>query len=120
MKNATKPSRILQEYSLLPEYDKFPDINAKNLFGDYPLNTAAIIGNVKDVQEIIDLGSSINCQGEDGYTPLHNAVEQERIEVLKLLLSLGADTNIKDNDGYTPLDLAIILQTNQAIALLST
>ncbi|QLQ32638.1 MAG: ankyrin repeat domain-containing protein [Candidatus Thiothrix singaporensis] len=120
MKTTIKKPDILQEYALLPEYsDKFPSIDGKNLFGDYPLNTASIIGDVKDVQEIINLGSNINCQGEDGYTPLHNAVEQGNIEVLKLLLSLGADANIKDDDGCTPLDLAIILQKKQAIKLLS-
>ena len=73
--------------------------------GNFPINTAAAIGNIARVRQLVEGGAEINSL-TDGSTPLHNAVENGREEIVKYLIANGADVNKKNSSGSYPADLA--------------
>ncbi len=84
---------------------------------------AAGKGNIQELKELIDKGTSLNGLDKFGHTALTEASYGGQTEVVKLLLEKGADPNIKKADGETPLSLAdgqkhadIVKLLNEAIA----
>ena len=57
------------------------------------------------IKKLIDLGSDVNAQGDDGMTCLHKSIWVESKEIFKVLLENGADPEIEDEDGDTPRGL---------------
>lgn len=112
---------ILRDYIELPTYSGFENISitTKGLFGDYPINIAAVRGRIDELTTLIANGADINTRGEHGYTPLHEAVEQEHIEAVLLLLKHKPNLNIKNNDGLTPIELAQLIKQEKIIELLN-
>ncbi|MCX7066081.1 MAG: ankyrin repeat domain-containing protein [Methylococcales bacterium] len=112
---------ILKEYSTYPQYSGLEviDINTVSLFGDYPINIAAIIGRLDDIETLLSFGADINSKGEYGYTPLHYAVEQGNINVVKFLLDHGVNKDISNDDGDTALALSVLLGEEKIMTLLS-
>mmetsp|Transcript_9904 Transcript_9904/g.28548 ORF Transcript_9904/g.28548 Transcript_9904/m.28548 type:complete len:81 (+) Transcript_9904:992-1234(+) len=55
---------------------------------------------------LIQQGSPIDAQDDNGETPLHIAVLAEQAGIVRLLLSRGASSTIKNNDNQDPLILA--------------
>ncbi|MDO9049460.1 MAG: ankyrin repeat domain-containing protein [Methylobacter sp.] len=117
----TKLLAILKEYSAHPQYSglELTDIYTKSLFGDYPINIAAILGRLEDIETLLNFGSDINSKGEHGYTPLHYAVEQGHMNVVKFLLEHGANKDITNDDGDTALALSVLLEEEEIMALLN-
>jgi uncharacterized protein len=113
---------ILRDYADLPEYSgmPMPTVNAKSLFGDYPINIAATRGLIEEVLILLGSGADINAKGEHGYSPLHDAVEQGHINVVKLLVDRGANIAIKNTDGDTPKDLAELLNETEIYHFLNS
>lgn len=69
-----------------------------------PLQQAAMKGDVKKVQELLDKGANIN-EWKYG-TPLMFAASEGKLEVVKLLVSRGADLNAQAKAGWTALGWA--------------
>jgi ankyrin repeat protein len=65
------------------------------------LPTAAMIGDLAEVQRLVGSGADVNEQDSGGWTPLMYAAQKGRLEVAELLLEKGADPNTKRKDGST-------------------
>ncbi|KAA0718883.1 KN motif and ankyrin repeat domain-containing protein 4 [Triplophysa tibetana] len=67
------------------------------------MTSAESPGDLKVIQQLIELGDVNNRVGQVGQTALHLAVRHGRIPVVRLLLAHGADPNARDHAGTTPL-----------------
>ncbi len=71
------------------------------------IHTAALIGDLKVVQQHINAGSDLNSKDKiGGATPLITAAVFGKTQVAKALIKAGADLNLKNNDGSTALHVA--------------
>lgn len=69
------------------------------------LRGAAMLGSVKTLQTLYDLGGDINIESiKSKNTPLHMAVIKGHLNAVNVLLALGADTEKKNIQGHKPLD----------------
>ena len=82
------------------------------------LFTAAINGDLIELQSQINNGIDVNLKDSNGKTALMHAVYKENLAVVKLLLENNADPNIKDRDGDTALDYAKIFNYTNIVQLL--
>lgn len=55
--------------------------------------------NAEVAKALIDAGTDVNAQDEEGNTPLHNA---RNAKVAKALIDAGADVNALNDSGNTP------------------
>ncbi|XP_048018590.1 KN motif and ankyrin repeat domain-containing protein 4-like isoform X1 [Megalobrama amblycephala] len=60
-------------------------------------------GDMKVVQQLMELGDVNARVGQVGQTALHLAVRHGRVPIVRLLLEQGADPNAQDHAGTTPL-----------------
>uniref|UniRef100_A0A9J8C9I7 KN motif and ankyrin repeat domain-containing protein 4-like n=1 Tax=Cyprinus carpio carpio TaxID=630221 RepID=A0A9J8C9I7_CYPCA len=60
-------------------------------------------GDMKVVQQLMELGDVNACVGQVGQTSLHLAVRHGHVPMVRLLLEQGADPNAQDHAGTTPL-----------------
>src|SRR5262249_19246902 len=106
----------------LPEFIGCPleDVHQVGNFGSYPINTAAVRGDLDELTALLDAGADVNAVGEHGCTPLQEAVGQGHEQAVRLLLARGAHTSHVDNWGHTALDIAILGERAGLIALLKT
>ncbi len=93
-------------------------VNTRGIFGEYPLDVAAVRGNTAEVRALLDGGAAIDARGEHGNTALHEACCQGRVEVVRLLLSRGASTAGQNDWGQTALDVATLMDRVEITALL--
>ncbi|KAF4116853.1 hypothetical protein G5714_001406 [Onychostoma macrolepis] len=68
-----------------------------------PLTGVESPGDMKVVQQLMELGDVNACVGQVGQTALHLAVRHGRVPVVRLLLEQGADPDAQDHAGTTPL-----------------
>lgn len=80
------------------------DVDTKNNEGGTLLAWAALLGETKIVELLIQKGADINARSRDGATPLHGAAFLGRVETVKLLVQEGADVSIRNGNGVTALD----------------
>ncbi len=82
--------------------------DSQNNVKDSPLHTAAIFGNLGEIESILaEKPELVNAKDDDGYTPLQLAITIfGKQEAVKLLIAKGADVNAKNN-GATPLHLTL-------------
>lgn len=118
--NQEEVSRLLAEYSSLPEFSGLECASADSLslFGDRPVHIAASRGDIDEIRLILGAGADINCKGEHGYTALHNAVEQGHIAAVEYLLTNGADPDPVNDDGVSAAQLAKLLDESEILHLL--
>ncbi|MYD45205.1 MAG: ankyrin repeat domain-containing protein [Gammaproteobacteria bacterium] len=64
-------------------------------------------GNIRCIQELLDLGADVNIRNHKGETALHCASKAGFVPVVELLLANGAHIDILDNNGSSPLQHAI-------------
>lgn len=76
------------------------------------------LGDLKQVEHLLDQGIDPNQTDEDGYSALHAAAENNHLEVVKLLISRGANTHYKA--AYTALQLAEMAHHQDIIAYLKS
>lgn len=69
------------------------------------LHFAALRGEKRTIQKLIDKGFDVNHKDHKGWTPLHEAVANGQIEIAEYLLENGADVTAKTFRGETPLHL---------------
>ena len=126
------------------ELDKGVGVNAKNDYGETPLdmavwyngeteiaallrkqggkhgviNGAAAGGDIEAVKDFLAAGTDVNTKDGWEWTPLHNAAWWGHKEIVELLLANGAGVNAKNNKGWTPLHMAAINGHNEIVGLL--
>ena len=83
--------------------------DSQNSVEDSPLHTAAIFGNLDEIESILaEKPELVNAKDEEGDTPLHLAISiLGSKEAVKLLIAKGANVNAKNNMGGTPLHMAL-------------
>lgn len=107
---AIKDGNIDEVHTLIAAH---PDINNILDRDKYtPLHFAALCGQPKIAQLLVDSGADTNRQNIRGETPTHLAIwepdffpQKNRICVLRILLTAGADPSIKNRAGKTALDI---------------
>jgi pectate lyase len=85
---------------------------------DISFHSAARIGDLAIVENIIRKGTDLNAKDVSGRTPLHYAVEYGHKNIVELLITKGANVNIKDDDGNTPGHVALGKYNNTILELL--
>lgn len=95
----------------LPHFFTFP------VSRDMPDNIwiLASDGQTEAVKQLINSGTSINAQDENGYSVLTAAISWNHFELTRWLVQNGADINIRDEDGETPL---FVVESLEAAKLL--
>lgn len=68
--------------------------------------TAALEGNLKDIQSFLKKGIDPNSRTKGGATALMFAAHGGHQQVIDYLLDHGANPNLKDDNGYIPLMIA--------------
>ena len=71
-----------------------------------PLLRAAVLGNVEDIQNILENGVNVNECNEIGQTALLAAAFANNTNACKILIENGAKVEVKDIGGFTPLHLS--------------
>lgn len=89
---------------------------------DAPVVTAVILGDIEDLQRLLDEGANINTQDSNGASALMMAIEQDwaNPKWIDLLISKGIDINLQNKDGDTALDLARYFERKESIQKLIT
>ncbi|MEZ5040432.1 MAG: ankyrin repeat domain-containing protein [Saprospiraceae bacterium] len=81
------------------------DVHIEN--SDLDLLLEAIEDDKLDlVKFMIEKGTDVNAQNNEGWTPLMQAVEGGNMTIINLLLEKGADINQQDKEGHTALFVA--------------
>lgn len=88
--------------------EKGADPNFANADGKIPLHVA--LSQLEKVKFLIESGSYVNKQNDDGYTPLMRCVEMSKFygnaeELVDILISSGSDTTLKNNDDEDCTDI---------------
>lgn len=78
------------------------------------------LGNITNVQKLLENGLNVNCQNNLGQTPLHIAISKNNIELIKLLIKFEPDTNISTKkDGLTAMNYAEIQGNKNIINIIN-
>ncbi len=77
-----------------------------NATADFPLHTAAIVGNLEIANLLLDSGADIDCGDSDQSTPLDVAALRRQAAMVDLLIERGADVNRRDRNSSYPLSFA--------------
>jgi ankyrin repeat protein len=108
--------------NLVKEYPDF--IHLRNKYQETPLIVASIYKNYRVCKLLLENGSDINAQDEEGNTPLIHACSihfehpLQNLKVVKLLLESGSDPNLSAFDGHSPLYQAIIFRYYEIVKIL--
>ncbi len=78
---------------------------------------AAIKGQCKILEILLNKGADINGLDSTGRTPLHCAVEGQRMDAVKLLVERGANVTILDSKGLSVLSMAVEKGMEDAVVL---
>jgi ankyrin repeat protein len=76
--------------------------------GKHPFLKAAADGNVELLKNLLENGTDVNMQDENGWTALMEATWADQTEAVRFLLNKQADARIRNKDGYTSLMYASI------------
>jgi ankyrin repeat protein len=85
-----------------------------------PLSRAALLGDVRAMDTLLQHGADPNRRGSEGTTPLMMAAAAERpnAAAIQLLVDHGASIEDRDAFGRTALDWALMQGENEASAVL--
>ncbi|WOL12143.1 ankyrin repeat domain-containing protein, chloroplastic [Canna indica] len=83
-----------------------------------PFHSLALSGQIRLMDELIELGTDVDCLDKDGFTALHKAVIGKKEAVISHLLRKGANPHARDRDGATPLHHAVQVGAMQTVKLL--
>ena len=78
------------------------EVNQRSWAGDYPLHIAAMLGDVYEVEVLLQNGALIDARGEKSMTPLNYAAMKNHEDVARALVRKGANPNLADTDGRKP------------------
>ncbi|XP_062404339.1 ankyrin repeat and SOCS box protein 13 [Sardina pilchardus] len=82
------------------------------------VHEAAAQGQVRQLQQLIQGGASVNIVAIDSITPLHEACIQGHSQCVRLLLDAGANVDARNIDGSTPLCDACAAGSLECVKLL--
>ena len=77
-------------------------------YGRIPLHYAAVDGDIEALVALLDSGSSINAQDDNGWTALHFATQGCHSKIVEELLSRGAASDLVNSHGNSPLWVGIM------------
>ena len=84
------------------------DLNQKDAFtGSTPLITAATFDKREIAQALIDGGTDLSLQNNDGSSALHSAAFFGRVEIVQMLIDAKADKNLRNTYGATPREIVL-------------
>ncbi len=94
----------------LTSHKKRGQINQPNLFGYYPIHTAAKFGLTSILKALVTYGAGLETVTADKKkeTPLHIAMNFSTENMVKTLGALGADFHAKNTEGFSPIECAIM------------
>ncbi|XP_044286332.1 inactive serine/threonine-protein kinase TEX14 [Varanus komodoensis] len=93
-------------------------VHTINSLGQTPLFTAALLGNGKIVDILLDYGSDPNHRCYDGSTPVHAAAFSGNQVILSKLLEAGGDLRVHDRNGRNPQNWALTAGTESSAQML--
>ena len=85
---------------------------------DSQLIDAVKTGELARVEELLNSGSDIHQQDEQGWTPLHWAAGRGDLDMVKLLLDRGADVSRTGRDQRTPYKISLAARHTDVARLL--
>ena len=90
------------------------DLEAKDAIGRTPLHVATEVGNIENMEILLENGAHVDCRGNGDFTPLMEAVcrfklgPQVQFWMIEMLLEHGADIRAVDHfEEQTVLHLAV-------------
>ncbi len=88
-------------------------------YEETPLHKAVRHRAITEIQKLLDEGTNIDVEDEQGFTPLHVAAVHGHIKTAEFLLNHGADINKQNSKhGITPLYIAMVAQQDSMAAFL--
>jgi ankyrin repeat protein len=69
--------------------------------------SAANVGDLPQVERLLQQGVKVDGRDKSGKTPLHYAVQSKNVKVVRLLIQHGADVNATTFGNVTPLMLSV-------------
>ena len=120
--------KSLIEYN--KSFNEFDIINAKDNYGEIPMNLAAKQGNIEIVKILISNGANVNAKDIYGKFPLGTAIMEGNVEIAKLLIQNNADVNSIERSSYIdmmlygmdinsrPIELALAFENVEMVNLL--
>ncbi|MEF9994675.1 MAG: ankyrin repeat domain-containing protein [Acinetobacter sp.] len=78
----------------------------------------ASLGDVEQVEQLLEDGTDPNQTDDEGYSALQAAAENDHLAVVKLLVSKGANVSYKGE--YTALQLAEMSENTEVVAYLKS
>ncbi|DBA04470.1 TPA: hypothetical protein N0F65_010066 [Lagenidium giganteum] len=95
-------------------------VSIRNVNGSLPLHHACYCEkpNIKVARLLIEAGSDVNEQDEQGYTPLMIAAKKDQKDIVQYLLKQGADSKAKNVMGEDALHFATLRENKELIELL--
>ncbi len=100
---------LVEEPTLLESREKSKYANEwTNTRDNTPLHIAAVYGQLKVVELLLEKGATVDARNDAMHTPLHFAAMNKHREVAELLLAKGADPSAKMYGENAPLHLAVL------------
>jgi len=109
----TELDAVLASMRDTAEFDmiEIKGVNDRGNLGNTPLHVAAVWGDVRAINCLLDHGANIDAVGEFGETALHVAVQMRRPEAVETLLARGASRDVRNDLGKTPIELAMAVDS---------
>jgi uncharacterized protein len=77
-------------------------------YGRIPLHYAALNGDLDALVRLVESGSSVDAQDDNGWTALHFAAQDRHSKIVEELLRRGANLKLVNSHGNGPLWVALM------------
>lgn len=105
---AVKKGDYLKVKELLTNHKD--ECNTTTPDGATPLMYAAITGQTKIIQLLVEHGANVNAKDyENGWTALMQATYYGKVDAAKTLINLGADVSCRAKNNITAFDMALLI-----------
>ncbi len=98
---------------------RIPNLSlVKEQVGHTGLMQAALAGETRRVEALLDNGTDVNARDHEGRTALMFASINSHSTIVRMLLKHNADVNVRANDGGTALMLATCSDAEEIVQML--